>query len=61
VKACGIGIRGMESAAVVIDGAFPHHDADRPLHGIHLPPLSGWYPAQAGVLLLLSKVTQKRF
>ena len=44
-------------AAVVVDRSFADLGTDRSLHKISLP----LFPAAAGVLLLLSRVTQKHF
>ena len=58
VRAASIHILRPKFAAVVVDRAFAHLGADCSLHKISLPFTS---PAAAGVLLLLSRVTQKHF
>ena len=58
VCAASVHILCPEFAAVVVDRAFAHLGADRSLHKISLPFTP---PAAAGVLLLLSRVTQKHF
>ena len=58
VRAASIYIFGFEFSAVMVDGAFADLGADRSLHKISLP-LS--FRPQPGVLLLLSRVTQKHF
>ena len=47
-----------ELTTVMVDGAFPDGNADRSLHKISLPFT---FRPQPGVLLLLSRVTQKHF
>ena len=60
IQVCAVSIHILRPkfAAVVVDRAFAHLGADRSLHKISLPFTS---PAAAGVLLLLSRVTQKHF
>ena len=58
VRAVSIHILRPKFAAVVVDRAFTDLGADRSLHKISLP-LS--FRPQPGVLLLLSRVTQKHF
>ena len=50
-----VGILGVESPAVVVHRSLAHHRTDRSLHKSILSP------AQAGVLLLFPRVTQKHF
>jgi hypothetical protein len=50
----------VKASAVVIDGTFPDHHADSPFQMSPLLLKSVSFPAKP-VLLLLSKVTQKRF
>jgi hypothetical protein len=56
-----ISICGMKFTAIMTDGAFSYHHAYSSLHKISPLFFFDWYPARAGVLLLLSKVTQKHF
>ena len=58
VGAASVYILCPKFAAVVVDRAFAHLGADRSFHKISLPFTP---PAAAGVLLLLSRVTQKHF
>ena len=58
VGAASVYILCPKFAAVVVDRAFANLGADRSLQKISLPFTP---PAAAGVLLLLSRVTQKHF
>ena len=51
-----VGIRRMEFPAVMVHRSLSYHRADRSLHFNHF-----LFPAQAGVLLLFPRVTQKHF